>query len=55
MVLSAVLSAEPISVDQAIAAVLQFIIVIGYMFYHSWQLTLVVYAVFAPMPAAASE
>jgi ATP-binding cassette subfamily B protein len=28
-------------VDQAIAAVLQFVIVIGYMFYHSWQLTLV--------------
>ena len=28
-------------VDQAIAAVLQFIIVAGYMFYHSWQLTLV--------------
>lgn len=28
-------------VDQAIAAVLQFVIVIGYMFWHSWQLTLV--------------
>ncbi len=28
-------------VDQAIAAVLQFIIVIGFMAYHSWQLTLV--------------
>ncbi len=28
-------------VDQAIAALLQFIIVVGYMFYHSWQLTLV--------------
>ncbi len=28
-------------VDQAIAAILQFLIVIGYMFYHSWQLTLV--------------
>ncbi|RYD32969.1 MAG: ABC transporter ATP-binding protein [Verrucomicrobiaceae bacterium] len=28
-------------VDQAIAAILQFIIVLGYMFYHSWQLTLV--------------
>ena len=28
-------------VDQAIAAILQFIIVISYMFYHSWQLTLV--------------
>jgi ATP-binding cassette, subfamily B, bacterial len=28
-------------VDQAIAAILQFIIVVGYMFYHSWQLTLV--------------
>ena len=28
-------------VDQAIAAVLQFLIVAGYMFYHSWQLTLV--------------
>ncbi|MES2922507.1 MAG: ABC transporter ATP-binding protein [Verrucomicrobiota bacterium] len=28
-------------VDQAIAAVLQFLIVVGYMFYHSWQLTLV--------------
>ncbi len=28
-------------VDQAIAAILQFIIVSGYMLYHSWQLTLV--------------
>lgn len=28
-------------VDQAIAAVLQFLIVVGYMFWHSWQLTLV--------------
>lgn len=28
-------------VDQAIAAILQFIIVLGYMFWHSWQLTLV--------------
>ncbi|MEO5712049.1 MAG: ABC transporter ATP-binding protein [Luteolibacter sp.] len=28
-------------VDQAIAAILQFLIVISYMFYHSWQLTLV--------------
>ncbi len=28
-------------VDQAIAAVLQFIIVVAYMFYYSWQLTLV--------------
>lgn len=28
-------------VDQALAAVLQFSIVLGYMFYHSWQLTLV--------------
>jgi ATP-binding cassette subfamily B protein/subfamily B ATP-binding cassette protein MsbA len=28
-------------VDQAIAAALQFLIVLGYMFYHSWQLTLV--------------
>lgn len=28
-------------VDQAIAAILQFIIVMSYMFYHSWQLTLV--------------
>lgn len=28
-------------VDQAIAAVLQFLIVISYMFYHSWQLALV--------------
>ena len=28
--------------DQAIAAILQFLIVLGYMLYHSWQLTLVV-------------
>jgi ATP-binding cassette subfamily B protein/subfamily B ATP-binding cassette protein MsbA len=28
--------------DQAIAALLQFLIVLGYMLYHSWQLTLVV-------------
>jgi ATP-binding cassette subfamily B protein/subfamily B ATP-binding cassette protein MsbA len=28
-------------VDQALAAVLQFLIVMGYMMYHSWQLTLV--------------
>ncbi|NJM37812.1 MAG: ABC transporter ATP-binding protein [Akkermansiaceae bacterium] len=28
-------------VDQAIAAILQFLIVVGYMCYHSWQLTLV--------------
>jgi ABC-type multidrug transport system fused ATPase/permease subunit len=28
-------------VDQAIAAVLQLVIIIGYMLYHSWQLTLV--------------
>ena len=28
-------------VDQAIAAILQFIIVLSYMFYHSWQLALV--------------
>ena len=28
-------------VDQAIAALLQFLIVVAYMFYHSWQLTLV--------------
>ncbi|MES2660966.1 MAG: ABC transporter ATP-binding protein [Verrucomicrobiota bacterium] len=28
-------------VDQAIAALLQFLIVMGYMFWHSWQLTLV--------------
>ena len=28
-------------VDQALAAMLQFLIVVGYMFYHSWQLTLV--------------
>lgn len=28
--------------DQAVAAILQFLIVLGYMLYHSWQLTLVV-------------
>jgi ATP-binding cassette, subfamily B, bacterial len=28
-------------VDQALAAVMQFLIVMAYMFYHSWQLTLV--------------
>jgi ATP-binding cassette, subfamily B, bacterial len=28
-------------VDQALAAIMQFIIVAGYMFWHSWQLTLV--------------
>ena len=28
-------------VDQAIAALFQFLIVVGYMFWHSWQLTLV--------------
>lgn len=28
-------------VDQALAAILQFLIVMGYMFWHSWQLTLV--------------
>ncbi len=28
-------------VDQAIAAILQFLIVVAYMFWHSWQLTLV--------------
>jgi ATP-binding cassette subfamily B protein/subfamily B ATP-binding cassette protein MsbA len=28
--------------DQAIAAILQFLIVLGYMLYHSWQLTLIV-------------
>ena len=28
--------------DQAIAAILQFLIVLGYMLYHSWQFTLVV-------------
>ena len=28
-------------IDQALAAVLQFLIVLGYMFFHSWQLTLV--------------
>ena len=35
-------------VDQALAAVLQFGIVMGYMFYHSWQLTLVT---LLPLPA----
>jgi ATP-binding cassette subfamily B protein/subfamily B ATP-binding cassette protein MsbA len=34
-------------VDQALAAVLQFLIVIGYMAWHSWQLTLVT---LAPLP-----
>ncbi len=34
-------------VDQAIAALLQFIVVIGYMFYFSWKLTLVT---IAPLP-----
>ncbi len=34
-------------VDQALAAVLQFLIVLGYMFHHSWQLTLVT---LAPLP-----
>lgn len=34
-------------VDQAIAAALQFLIVAGYMFYHSWQLALVT---LAPLP-----
>lgn len=33
--------------DQAIAAALQFLIVLGYMLYHSWQLTLIV---LAPLP-----
>ncbi len=33
--------------DQAIAAALQFFIVLGYMLYHSWQLTLIV---LAPLP-----
>ncbi len=28
--------------DQAVAAILQFLIVLGYMLYHSWQLTLIV-------------
>lgn len=28
-------------IDQAVAAILQFLIVMGYMLYHSWQLTLV--------------
>lgn len=34
-------------VDQAIAAALQFLVVAGYMFYHSWQLALVT---LAPLP-----
>lgn len=34
-------------IDQAIAALLQFIIVVSYMFYHSWQLTL---ATLIPLP-----
>jgi len=34
-------------VDQAVAAALQFLIVLGYMFYHSWELSLVV---LAPLP-----
>ncbi|QTN33445.1 ABC transporter ATP-binding protein [Akkermansiaceae bacterium] len=33
--------------DQAIAAILQFLIVLSYMLYHSWQLTLIV---LAPLP-----
>ena len=33
--------------DQAIASVLQFLIVLGYMLYHSWELTLIV---LAPLP-----
>ncbi len=33
--------------DQALAAALQFMIVLGYMLYHSWELTLVV---LAPLP-----
>lgn len=33
--------------DQALAAVLQFLIVLGYMLYHSWELTLVV---LVPLP-----
>jgi ATP-binding cassette subfamily B protein/subfamily B ATP-binding cassette protein MsbA len=27
--------------DQALSAILQFLIIVGYMFYHSWQLTLI--------------
>ena len=34
-------------VDQALAALLQFLVVLGYMFYHSWELTLVT---LAPLP-----
>lgn len=34
-------------IDQALAAVLQFLIVVGYMAWHSWQLTLVT---LAPLP-----
>jgi len=34
-------------VDQALAALLQFLIVAGFMFYHSWELTLVT---LAPLP-----
>lgn len=34
-------------IDQATASVLQFCIVLGYMFFHSWQLTLIV---LAPLP-----
>ena len=33
--------------DQAVAAILQFLIVLGYMLYHSWQLTLIV---LVPLP-----
>jgi ATP-binding cassette subfamily B protein/subfamily B ATP-binding cassette protein MsbA len=33
--------------DTALAAVLQFLIIVGYMFYHSWELTLVT---LAPLP-----
>jgi ATP-binding cassette subfamily B protein/subfamily B ATP-binding cassette protein MsbA len=34
-------------VDQALAAFLQFLVVLGFMFYHSWELTLVT---LAPLP-----
>lgn len=34
-------------VDQALAAVLQFLVVLGFLFYHSWELTLVT---LAPLP-----
>ncbi len=37
-------------VDQALAALLQFLIILGYMFYQSWQLTLVT---LAPLPIIA--